>query len=173
MRIQKIRPDAGHSLLGQLIRMRALLQRVKECGVEIDGKEYSNISGGLLIFLGVRKDDVESDADSLAERSGSLRIFNDSAGKMNLSILENRGSVMIVSQFTLYADTRKGNRPGYSDAAPSQIAEKLYDRFCDRMRLLAGTERVSTGKFGAMMNVKLVNDGPVTVMLESKEPRQA
>ena len=80
--------------------MRALLQRVKECGVEIDGKEYSNISGGLLIFLGVRKDDVESDADSLAERSGSLRIFNDSAGKMNLSILENRGSVMIVSQFT-------------------------------------------------------------------------
>jgi D-tyrosyl-tRNA(Tyr) deacylase len=80
---------------------------------------------------------------------------------------------MIVSQFTLYADTRKGNRPGYSDAAPSQIAEKLYDRFCDRMRLLAGTERVSTGKFGAMMNIKLVNDGPVTVMLESKEPRQA
>jgi D-aminoacyl-tRNA deacylase len=149
--------------------MRALLQRIKECGIEIDGKAYSSIPGGLLIFLGVGKDDAEADADSLAERCSSLRIFNDSAGKMNLSVIENRGSVMIVSQFTLYADTRKGNRPGYSNAAPSQIAEKCYDRFCDRMRLLMGIERVSTGKFGAMMDVKLVNDGPVTVMLESKE----
>ncbi|MFZ1978378.1 MAG: D-aminoacyl-tRNA deacylase [Bacteroidota bacterium] len=149
--------------------MRALLQRVKECSVEIGGKAYSTIPEGLLIFLGVGKDDVETEADSLAERCSSLRIFNDDAGKMNLSIIENLGSVMIVSQFTLYADTRKGNRPGYSDAAPSQIAEKCYDRFCEKMRFLMGTERVTTGKFGAMMDVKLVNDGPVTVMLESKE----
>ena len=100
-----------------------------------------------------------------------MRIFDDSAGKMNLSVIENKGSVMIVPQFTLLPNTRKGNRPGYSDAASSEDAEKLYARFCDRMRFVIGAERVSTGKFGAMMDVKLVNNGPVTVMLETKEPQ--
>jgi D-tyrosyl-tRNA(Tyr) deacylase len=152
--------------------MRALLQRVKECSVEIDGKAYSAISGGLLIFLALGKNDTEQDADHLAERCSALRIFDDGAGKMNLSLLDKGGSAMIVSQFTLYADTRKGNRPGYSDAAAPDLAEKLYDRFCEQMRIRVGNKRVATGKFRALMDVKLVNDGPVTLMLERSKSSQ-
>lgn len=124
----------------------------------------------MLIFLGVRKGDTNSDAEYLAARCIQMRIFEDSDGKMNLSVQETGGSIMVVSQFTLYADTRKGNRPSYSEAAIPEEAEMLYEHFVHTLRLQIGTERVSTGTFRAMMKVNLVNDGPVTVMVESKRP---
>jgi D-tyrosyl-tRNA(Tyr) deacylase len=148
--------------------MRALVQRVKRCSVSIEGKLTSSIGMGVLVFLGVKNSDAKIDAEYLAERCASLRIFDDEAGKMNLSVKDVNGEVMVVSQFTLYGDTRKGNRPSYTDAAPQQIAEVLYDHFITHVRKLLGEKRVATGVFRAMMDVKLVNDGPVTLMLESK-----
>lgn len=123
-----------------------------------------------MILLGVKGDDTEEDARSLAERCGSLRIFDDENGTMNLSVRDVGGEVMVVSQFTLYADTRKGNRPSYSDAAPPAIAEPLYERFVTHLRTAIAPQKVVTGVFRAMMNVELVNDGPVTVTVESKRP---
>jgi D-tyrosyl-tRNA(Tyr) deacylase len=123
---------------------------------------------GLLVFLGVKNGDAEVDAEYLAERCASLRIFDDEAGKMNLSVKDVLGEAMVVSQFTLYGDTRKGNRPSYTDAASQQIAEVLYDHFAEHLRKLLGEKRVATGVFRAMMDVELVNDGPVTLILESK-----
>ena len=148
--------------------MRALVQRVKRCSVSIDGKLTSSIGMGLLVFLGVKNGDAEVDAEYLAERCASLRIFDDEAGKMNLSVKDVLGEAMVVSQFTLYGDTRKGNRPSYTDAASQQIAEVLYDHFAEHLRKLLGEKRVATGVFRAMMDVELVNDGPVTLILESK-----
>ena len=148
--------------------MRALVQRVKRCGVSIEGKTYSAIEKGMLILLGVRTGDSEADANHLADRCAALRIFEDKDGKMNLSLKDNDGSAMVVSQFTLYGDTRKGNRPGFTDAAPPEVANALYEKFVARLKEQLGDSKVATGVFRAMMDVELVNDGPVTVMVESK-----
>ena len=152
--------------------MRALIQRVRCCSVSIDGKAHSSIGPGMLILLGVKQGDKATDAEYLADRCAALRIFEDPQGKMNLSVQDIGGSVMIVSQFTLYGDTRKGNRPSYSEAAAPAEAEALYEHFAGRMRLSLGSEKIATGVFRAMMNVELVNDGPVTVMVESKSGNQ-
>jgi D-aminoacyl-tRNA deacylase len=148
--------------------MRALVQRVKRCSVLLEGTQKSSIELGMLILLGVKNGDTESDADYLAERCSSLRIFEDEAGKMNLSVKDVKGEAMVVSQFTLYGDTHKGNRPSYTDAAPPQIAEALYNRFISHLQKLVGDQRVASGVFRAMMDIDLINDGPVTLMLESK-----
>ena len=149
--------------------MRALIQRVSEGGVSIGGERHSGIGPGLLIFLGVSvRDDAES-ARSLAERCARLRIFQDESGKMNLSLADTGREALVVSQFTLYADTRKGNRPGFADAAAPAEAEALYEAFVAHLRGHLGPEKVSTGIFRARMEVRLVNDGPVTLMLESKD----
>ena len=149
--------------------MRALIQRVKRSSVTIDGALHSAIGPGMLILLGVKQTDGEQDADYLADRCAALRIFDDSEGKMNLSVKETGGSVMVVSQFTLYGDTRKGNRPSYSDAAGPELAERLYSRFVDRLSAALGKGKIATGVFRAMMDVELVNDGPVTVTVKSKD----
>lgn len=148
--------------------MRALIQRVKRCSVSMNGSLHSSIGPGMLIFLGVKQTDSPAEAQSLAERCANLRIFDDVSGKMNLSVRDVQGSAMVVSQFTLYGDTRKGNRPSYSDAAPPEMAERLYEEFVQQLRRQIGADRVATGVFRAMMDVELVNDGPVTVLLESK-----
>ncbi|MBI4427828.1 MAG: D-tyrosyl-tRNA(Tyr) deacylase [Ignavibacteriales bacterium] len=153
--------------------MRALIQRVRQCSVRIHGEIHSSIRQGILIFLGVKSGDSPADAAYLAERCAALRIFDDGGGKMNLSVRDVQGSAMIVSQFTLYGDARKGNRPSYTQAATPDVAERLYDGFVDELRRLLGKERVTTGVFREMMDVELVNDGPVTVMLESKNSTQA
>ena len=148
--------------------MKALIQRVRRCSVTIDGVEHSSIGQGLLILLGVRQGDKEEDALYLAERCAALRIFDDPQGKMNLSVRDVAAAAMIVSQFTLYGDTTRGNRPSYSTAAPPESAESLYESFVGHLRSLLGKDKVATGVFRAMMDVELVNDGPVTVMVESK-----
>ena len=148
--------------------MRALVQRVKRCSVTIDGKLHSSIGKGILILLGVKNNDTKADAEYLAERCATLRIFEDIAGKMNISLKDVDGETMVVSQFTLYGDTRKGNRPSYTDAAPLQKAESLYESFNSHLRKILGDHKVATGVFRAMMDVELVNDGPVTLMIESK-----
>ncbi len=148
--------------------MRALIQRVSKASVAIDGKMYSSIEKGLLILLGIKIHDTAEDARSIAEKSCALRIFEDDQQKMNLSVCDIGGSVLAVSQFTLYGDTRKGNRPSFMDAAPPAEAEPLYNIFVDQLRQKLGNDRVSTGLFRAMMAIELVNNGPVTVMLESK-----
>jgi D-tyrosyl-tRNA(Tyr) deacylase len=148
--------------------MRILVQRVKKCEVQVDGRPHSAIGPGMLIFLGVRKGDTEEDARYLADRCAALRIFEDEQQKMNLSVKDIGGSAMVVSQFTLYADTRRGNRPGFTDAAPPEIAEDLYEKFVRHLRGTLGESKVATGVFRAMMEVELINDGPVTVMIESK-----
>jgi len=136
--------------------------------VSIDGKLTSEIGMGMLVFLGVKSSDGELDAEYLAERCASLCIFDDEAGKMNLSVNDVIGEAMVVSQFTLCGDTRKGNRPSYTYAASQQIAEMLYDHFTTHLRKLLGEKRVATGIFRTMMDVELVNNGPVTLILESK-----
>ncbi len=138
--------------------MRALVQRVERAAVSVDGDRVAEIGPGLLIFLGVGVDDVEADADRLADKVRALRIFSDTEGRMNEPLGEREA--LCVSQFTLYADTRKGNRPSFTGAAPAELAEPLYERFCERL----GARR---GAFGARMAVELVNDGPVTLMLET------
>ena len=148
--------------------MRALIQRVRRCSVTIGGIEHSSIGSGMLILLGVKQQDTEEDSAYLAERCAALRIFEDSQGKMNLSVRDVAGAVMVVSQFTLYGDTTRGNRPSYSSAAPPELAEKLYESFVSHLRTLLGPEKVAVGVFRAMMDVELVNDGPVTVTVESK-----
>lgn len=149
--------------------MRALIQRVNRATVSINGVTHSSIGHGLLVLLGVRKGDTETDALAVAEKCSSLRIFDDTEGKMNLSVIDVQGEVMVVSQFTLYGDTRKGNRPSYSDAAGPELAESLYNRFIAEMKSRAGQNKVQSGVFKAMMKVELINDGPVTVLVESKE----
>jgi D-tyrosyl-tRNA(Tyr) deacylase len=145
--------------------LRVVLQRVKEASVAVGGERISGIAAGLLLLVGVGDADGEAEADWLAEKVAGLRVFNDAEGKMNLGVRDIGGGVLAVSQFTLLADTRKGKRPSFVQAAPPEKAEPLFDYFCERLRA-AGISPVETGRFGAMMEVALVNDGPVTIVLE-------
>ena len=145
--------------------MRIVLQRVSEASVTVEGEVVSEIGPGLLLLVGVAAGDGEAQADWLAEKVAGLRIFSDEEGKMNLSVRDVGGEVLAVSQFTLLADTRKGKRPSFVRAAPPEEAEPLFDHFCERLRA-SGVGTVETGSFGAMMEVALVNDGPVTIVLE-------
>jgi D-tyrosyl-tRNA(Tyr) deacylase len=140
--------------------VRALVQRVSDASVTVDGEEVARIGRGLLVLLGVRRGDGEAEADRLASKLLALRVFEDDDGRMNLSVRDVGGEVLCVSQFTLYGDTRKGNRPSFVDAAPPEEAEPLYER----VRAALGARG---GEFGARMQVSLVNDGPVTLLLEA------
>lgn len=146
--------------------MIAVIQRVSESKVQVDGKTIGEIGQGLLILLGVFDGDTETDGQFLAGKIAGLRIFNDENGKMNLSLKDVGGSALVVSQFTLCGDWRKGRRPSYIHAAAAAEGEQLYEDFMDRLRNLGLP--VESGKFGAMMKVDLVNDGPVTFVLDSK-----
>jgi D-tyrosyl-tRNA(Tyr) deacylase len=147
--------------------MRAVVQRVKEAAVRVDGRVVGAAGRGLLVLLGVGQGDDEGDAAHLADKVVNLRVFPDAAGQMNLSVLDARGDLLLVSQFTLYGDCRRGRRPGYSDAAPPAEAERLYACFVERVR--ASGLRVEQGVFRAMMDVSLVNEGPVTLLLDSRK----
>jgi|SRR5215211_481061 len=138
--------------------MRALVQRVSQAAVDVEGERVAQIGPGMLVLLGVGRDDEADNADRLADKVRKLRIFDDDEGRMNEPLGERE--VLCVSQFTLYGDARKGNRPSYTDAAPPELAEPLYERFCERLA-------AKRGIFGACMGVALVNDGPVTLLLEA------
>lgn len=146
--------------------MRALLQRVSRASVRVADETVAQIGAGLVILLGVGYLDDDAAADGLARRIAELRVFADEAGRTNRSILEVDGDVLVVSQFTLYADTSKGRRPGFTEAAPADLAERVYERFARRLTEL-GIRRVAMGRFGAEMAVELVNDGPFTVWLDT------
>ena len=147
--------------------MRAVVQRVTRAKVTVDEKVTGEIGKGLVVLLGIGRDDTKVEAAYLVDKIAALRIFDDEDGKMNLSLKDAQGGLLIVSQFTLYGDVRRGLRPSWIDAAPPEIAEPLYDFFVRQ----AGTtiENVATGSFRAMMQVELVNDGPVTILLDSKK----
>ena len=145
--------------------MRAVIQRVTRARVTVDGAVVGEIRKGLVVLLGVAPDDTKSDADYLASKIVALRIFDDAHGKMNVSVKDVGGGLLVVSQFTLYGDVRRGLRPSWSDAAPPEIAEPLYNEFVESSRKLI--QPVETGSFRAMMQVELVNDGPVTLIVES------
>lgn len=145
--------------------MRSVVQRVSRAKVTVAGEVAGEISKGLLIFIGVGQDDTQADADYLAEKIVGLRIFEDADGKMNLSAKEACGAALVVSQFTLYGDVRRGKRPSFDDAAPPQKARELYEYFVGRIR--AAGLACETGRFQEMMQVELVNDGPVTILLDS------
>ena len=145
--------------------MRALLQRVTEASVSVDGTVAGAIGEGLLVFLGVGQQDSDGDAAWLADRVAGVRLFSDEAGKMNLSLLQTHRTALVVSQFTLYADTAKGRRPSFTLAAPPEVANRLYRAFCEALSRLG--VQVETGVFAADMQVAPVNDGPVTVLLET------
>jgi D-aminoacyl-tRNA deacylase len=147
--------------------MRVVIQRVSSGSVIVDGKEHAHIARGYVILLGIKHGDTAADALFLADKCTGLRVFEDTQGKMNLDLRDVGGGVLVVSQFTLYADAQKGNRPGFSRAAPADEAKPLYEQFVARMRMNLGEERVRTGVFGAMMQVHIVNDGPVTIVIES------
>jgi len=147
--------------------MRAVVQRVTRASVTVEVEIVDEIGKGLVVLLGVASDDREQDAEYLAEKIASLRIFDDQAGKMNLSVKDVGGSLLIVSQFTLYGDVRRGLRPSWSDAAPPEIAEPLYEFFMTEARKYVS--QVATGIFRRTMQVELVNDGPVTIILDSRK----
>lgn len=144
--------------------MKALIQRVKKASVTIDNELYSEIEKGILVFLGVTKDDTVENCQKLAQKVLSLRIFEDENEKMNFSISDIKGQILVVSQFTLCADCKKGTRPSFDTAASPDIASKLYEDFIDNLKQSGLV--VKTGKFRAMMDVSLINDGPVTIMVE-------
>src|SRR3954447_4397027 len=147
--------------------MRAVIQRVTRASVTIDGETAGEIGNGLVVLLGVARDDTKEDADYLVPKILSLRIFDDAKGRMNVSVKDIEGGLLIVSQFTLYGDVRRGLRPSWSDAAAPEIAEPLYDYFVESSQKLLG--RVETGSFRKTMRVELVNDGPVTILLDSRK----
>ena len=147
--------------------MRAVLQRVTRASVRVEGRTVGEIGPGLLALVGVARDDEERDAVYLVEKVLNLRVFEDAEGRMNLSLAEAGGALLAVSQFTLYGDARKGRRPSWFDAAPPEAARALYEFFVAEAR--ARGARVETGSFQAMMEVELVNDGPVTILLDSRK----
>lgn len=148
--------------------MRAVLQRVTRARVTVEGETTGEIAGGLVVLLGIARDDTQQDAQYLLEKIVSLRIFEDAAGRMNLSVAETNGALLVVSQFTLYGDARRGRRPSWSEAAAPEMAEPLYEFFVDEARKMS-LQRVETGSFRRMMEVELVNDGPVTILLDSRK----
>lgn len=147
--------------------MRLLIQRVKRASVEIEGTIKGAIGKGLLVLVGVTHEDTEEDLEYLAQKLLKMRIFDDEQGVMNLDVQQVEGELLIVSQFTLLASTRKGNRPSYIAAAPEAVSRPMYERFVERMESLTG-RKVATGEFGADMQIELVNDGPVTIWIDSK-----
>ena len=147
--------------------MKALLQRVTAASVSVDGEVVGRIGLGLVVFVGVAGGDTEEDVEYLSTKTLGLRIFGDEAGKFNLSVEDVAGELLVVSQFTLLASTRKGRRPGFTDAAPPEVAERLFQRYVERVA--AGGLGVATGRFQQHMQVEIHNDGPVTVMLDSRE----
>lgn len=146
------------------LRMRAVVQRVSRASVSVDGEVLGAIERGVVVLVGVTHDDTEEQAEWLARKVAGLRIFEDSAGRMNAGLLDTGGSALVISQFTLYADARKGRRPGFSDAAAPKVAEPLVERFAQVLR--NHSVPVETGVFGAHMLVEIHNDGPVTILLE-------
>ena len=145
--------------------MRAVVQRVSRARVTVEGQVTGEIGPGLMILLGVGKEDNSAVAAAMAEKLTNLRIFEDAAGKMNLSLMDVKGSALVVSQFTLYGDARGQRRPSFITAAPPELAKRLYEEFCEAMKKLGVT--VGTGIFQAMMSVELVNEGPVTILVDS------
>ena len=148
--------------------MRAVIQRVMKAGVTIDNKRTADISKGLLILLGIINEDTQEDIQWLSSKIANLRIFSDDNGIMNKSLIEIQGEALVVSQFTLHANTKKGNRPSYIKAAKPDIAIPLYQDFIDQLELDLG-KKVETGQFGADMQVDLINDGPVTIIIDTKD----
>ena len=144
--------------------MKLVVQRVKRASVTVEGKIVGKIDDGLLVLIGITHDDTKENAEHLAKKVGDLRIFNDENGKMNLSVKDVKGKILVVSQFTLYGDARKGNRPSFSDAARPEQANELYEYFKEKCKE-TGIE-VQSGEFGADMKVELLNDGPVTIIME-------
>jgi D-aminoacyl-tRNA deacylase len=147
--------------------MRAVLQRVTRASVRVGSETVGEIGAGLLVLLGVARDDTERDARYLLEKTLALRVFDDEEGRMNRSVVEMAGDLLVVSQFTLYGDVRRGRRPSWIEAAPTEVAVPLYELFVSEARRTLA--RVETGSFGALMEVELVNDGPVTILLDSRK----
>lgn len=147
--------------------MRALIQRVRHAKVEVAGKTIGQINGGLLVLLGVTVNDTDKEIDTLVEKIINVRIFSDEQDKMNLSILDTKGELLIVSQFTLYADCKGQRRPSFIHAAPRELAEDMYKKFIQKAAEMG--LKVEQGEFGAMMDISLLNSGPVTIMLDTKE----
>jgi D-tyrosyl-tRNA(Tyr) deacylase len=145
--------------------MKVLIQRVKQASVDVNKECVGKIDKGLLVFLGVKEEDTEDNVDYLVNKIINLRIFNDDKDKMNLSLLDTNGQVLVVSQFTLYADCSRGRRPSYTNAANPKLAKKLYESFIEKLK--REDIKVQSGIFGAYMDVNLINDGPVTIMIEN------
>ncbi|WP_319230615.1 D-aminoacyl-tRNA deacylase [Draconibacterium orientale] len=148
--------------------MRVVIQKVKEASVTVEGEKISAIKNGLLILVGIENEDTQEDIDYLVKKSTQLRIFDDENGVMNRSVNDVDGDIIVVSQFTLQANTKKGNRPSYIRAAKPDISIPMYEKFVAAMETALG-KNVGTGKFGAMMDVALINDGPVTIIIDSKQ----
>ena len=147
--------------------MRTVIQRVQHCSVTIDGQLKSNIGNGMLVLVGIEDRDTQEDIESLCKKIANLRIFDDENGVMNRSVIDTGGEVMVVSQFTLHASTKKGNRPSYIHASKPDFAIPMYESFCAEMGLQIG-KNVATGEFGADMKIELLNDGPVTILIDSQ-----
>jgi len=145
--------------------MRAVVQRVKKASVSVENKTVGKIEKGLLVFLGVGESDTEADIEYIAKKVSGLRIFPDSEGKMNLSAMEKNFDVLVISQFTLYGNVKKGSRPSFTEAASPDKGEMFYNQFCEKLELY--DLKVERGVFGAMMDVDLINDGPVTILIDS------
>jgi len=147
--------------------MRAVVQRVTRASVTVEGEIIGEIGNGLVVLVGIARDDTKVEAAYLVDKITNLRIFDDDEGRMNVSVKDRGGGLLIISQFTLYGDVRRGLRPSWSDAAPPEVAEPLYEFFVRQAR--SAVENVATGRFQAMMQVELINDGPVTILLDSKK----
>ncbi len=148
--------------------MRIVIQKVKEASVTVEGEKISAIKNGLLILMGIENEDTQDDIDYLVKKSTQLRIFDDEEGVMNLSVKDVDGDIIVVSQFTLQANTKKGNRPSYIRAAKPDFSIPMYEKFVSAMETALG-KKIGTGKFGAMMDVALINHGPVTIVIDSKQ----
>ena len=146
--------------------MKLVIQRVKESNLKIDGNNFSSIGNGMVILIGISKEDDTSKLKKLVTKLSNLRIFNDEFGKMNKNINDIKGEILVVSQFTLYADIKKGNRPSFTNAAKPIIAINIYQKFIDELQAVINT-KIKTGQFGANMKIELINDGPVTIILEN------